>query len=279
MNAPRTPVLVTRDVYDVAQLAGGLSRVVDTAVVALLERGRLTVDGAGRLQAVGTAVHPVEAAVLDLAGPRPRRSITSLHGRAQEEPRLTAVADRLVAAGLLRRNPVAGLSSSWPAHLRTAAGRAVLAEWRAAPPVPNGAVALDGPSAMADPVLRDTVFRRRSPPGDRTVPHDRRRGRRRLELGVRGLVASAPGAVATAAAGGWRRRRRVRWRGRRRRRRRLLTRRRPDATAPPARGPEGAVAAGILPSVGRVDRLVVVHRGRRAGPAPSRRRRAGGRSR
>ena len=158
MNAPRTPVLVTRDVYDVAQLAGGLSRVVDTAVVALLERGRLTVDGAGRLQAVGTAVHPVEAAVLDLAGPRPRRSITSLHARAQEEPRLTGVADRLVAAGLLRRNPVAGLSSSWPAHLRTAAGRRVLEGWRSAPPVGGAEVALGGPERMADRALRESVF-------------------------------------------------------------------------------------------------------------------------
>jgi uncharacterized membrane protein YgcG len=159
MNAPRTSTtLLTRDVYDVAQLAGGLPRVVDTAVIALLERGRLTVDGAGRLQAVGTAVHPVEAAVLELAGPHPRRSAATLRARAQEEPRLTAVADRLVAAGLLRRNPVAGLCSSWPAHLRTAAGRQVLAEWRAAPPVRSGAVALDGPGSMADPVLRDTVF-------------------------------------------------------------------------------------------------------------------------
>jgi hypothetical protein len=158
MNAPRTPLLVTSDVYDVAQLAGGLSRVVDTAVVALLERRRLTVDSAGRLQAVGTAVHPVEAAVLELAGPRPRHSISTLRLRAQEEPRLTAVAHRLVAAGLLRRNPAAGLCSSWAAHLRTAAGRQLLAERRAAPPVPHGAVALDGPMAMADRVLRDSVF-------------------------------------------------------------------------------------------------------------------------
>jgi uncharacterized membrane protein YgcG len=158
MNAPRTSTLVTCDVYDVAQLAGGLPRVVDTAVVALLERGRLTVDSAGRLQAVGTAVHPVEVAVLDLAGPRPRRSVATVRVRAQQDPRLTAVAERLVAAGLLRRNPVAGLLSSWPAHLRTAAGRQVLAEWRTAPPVPHAAVALDGPAAMADQERRRSVF-------------------------------------------------------------------------------------------------------------------------
>src|SRR3954452_15019693 len=102
MNAASTVQRTTSDVYDIAQLTGGLTRVVDTAVVALLERGRLTVDSAGRLQAVGTAVHPVEVAVLDLAGPRPRRSVATVRVRAQDDPRLTAVAERLVAAGLLR---------------------------------------------------------------------------------------------------------------------------------------------------------------------------------
>jgi hypothetical protein len=159
MNGTRTLSVSTSDVYDVAELAGGLPRVVDTAVVALLGRGRLKVDGAGRLQAVGTAVHPVEAAVLELAGPRPRRSVASLRLRAQEDPRLTGVAERLVAQGLLRRNPLAGLASSWPAHLRTAAGRRVLAEWRAAPAGSGSAdVALGGPARMADRVLRETVF-------------------------------------------------------------------------------------------------------------------------
>ena len=160
MDGTRSPLLLTRDVYDVAQLAGGLPRVVDTAVAALLERGRLTVDGSGRLQAVGTAVHPVEAAVLDLAGPRPRRSVDTLRVRAQEEPRLTGVAERLAGAGLLRRNPLAGLSSSWPAHLLTAAGRRTLAEWRAAPPVTGTAadVALGGPGSWADQVQAERVF-------------------------------------------------------------------------------------------------------------------------
>src|SRR3569833_2715640 len=50
MNGNRTPQLVTRDVYDIAQLAGGLPRVIDTAVAVLLARGRLKVDVAGRLQ-------------------------------------------------------------------------------------------------------------------------------------------------------------------------------------------------------------------------------------
>jgi hypothetical protein len=166
MTGTRPLLLPTGDVYDVAQLAGGLSRVVDTAVVSLLEQGRLRVDDAGRLHALGsTPGRPVESAVLDLAGRRPRRTIASMRLRAPEDPRLTGVADRLVAAGLLRRNPLAGLSSSWPAHLRTAAGRRVLDEWRAALPAGSSTeVALFGAERMADRALWAGVFGAVAPP-------------------------------------------------------------------------------------------------------------------
>jgi hypothetical protein len=178
MNTTGTVPTTTCDVYDVAQLAGGLPRVVDTAVVALLGRGRLTVDDAGRLQPVGSAVHPVEAAVLELAGLRSRSTVVSLRFRAEEDPRLAGVADRLVAAGLLRRNPLAGLSSNWPAHLRTAAGRRVLAEWQVAPPTGPSAVALGGPARMTDRGLADAVFG--------TVAAARRRVRRAGDAGSSG---------------------------------------------------------------------------------------------
>jgi hypothetical protein len=160
MTGTRTPALVTCDAYDVAQLAGGLPRVVDTAVVSLLEHGRMAVDGAGRLRAVGRAVHPVEAAVLELAGPRPRRTIVSLRLRAAEDHRLTGVAERLVAAGLLRRSPLAVLSGAWPAHRCTAAGRQVLAERGTPPPAPGSTldVALGGAARMADRVHHELVF-------------------------------------------------------------------------------------------------------------------------
>jgi hypothetical protein len=174
MNAPNTLQRTTSDVYDVAQLTGGLSRVVDTAVVALLERGRLTVDGAGRLQALGHAVHPVEAAVLDLAGPRSRRTVASLRLRAVEDPRLAGVAEGLVARGLLRRNPVAGLSSTWPAYLRTAAGRRALQEGSAVAAGSSAEVARSGPAGLADRVLRETVFGvpAAAPTGRRDRRHD-----------------------------------------------------------------------------------------------------------
>jgi hypothetical protein len=160
MTGTRTPELLSCDAYDVAQLAGGLPRVVDTAVVNLLEHGRLAVDGVGRLRAVGRAVHPVEAAVLELAGPRPRRTIVSLRLRACEDPRLTGVGERLVTEGLLRRNPLAALSGSRPSHRCTAAGRRVLAERRATPPASGSTVdvALGGATRMTDQVRYELVF-------------------------------------------------------------------------------------------------------------------------
>jgi uncharacterized membrane protein YgcG len=195
MNGTGTALLTTRDVYDVAQLAGGLPRVVDTAVVTLLERGRLKVDGFGRLQAVGTAVHPVEAAVLDLAGPRFRRTVAGLRVRAQEEPRLTGVAERLVAQGLLRRNPFAGLCGSWPAQLRTAAGRRVLAEWRDAPVGGSSTgVALDGSARMVDRVLAETVF-------GAVLPAPARRPGRRTDSGT--PVWAFGGWGGDGGGGGW----------------------------------------------------------------------------
>jgi hypothetical protein len=190
MTGSGTTLRTHHDVYDVAQLAGGLARVVDAAVSGLLEQGRLRVDGTGRLQALGTATHPVEVAVLDLAGPRPRRSLQTIRVRAHDDPRITAVAERLLAQGLLRRNPLAGWSSSWPAHLRTAAGRRVLAEWSSTPPagVRGLDVALGGPQRMADRVLAETVF------GPVPRPPARRTGRRADVADAR---------VSSWAYGGW----------------------------------------------------------------------------
>ncbi|MBN1094921.1 TIGR04222 domain-containing membrane protein [Blastococcus sp. TML/C7B] len=44
------------DVYDVAVLAGGLPRLVDTAVVALVESGLVRVDPSGEFHARGDVV-------------------------------------------------------------------------------------------------------------------------------------------------------------------------------------------------------------------------------
>src|SRR3954451_10696085 len=59
------------DLYDIAYLAGGHVRVADTAVVTLVERGRIRVLPDGRLVVVELRRrHPVEAAALDAIGGR-----------------------------------------------------------------------------------------------------------------------------------------------------------------------------------------------------------------
>ena len=82
------------DLYEIACLAGGLRRVVDTAVVALVESGVVKVRLTGELYAEGLRRgHPVER------GPRRLgargRSIETLRRRALEDERVRAVADRL----------------------------------------------------------------------------------------------------------------------------------------------------------------------------------------
>ena len=57
----------TLDVYDMAVLAGGLPRPVDTALVSLVESGRVCVEPHGEFRARATSSPQlVEAAVLDL---------------------------------------------------------------------------------------------------------------------------------------------------------------------------------------------------------------------
>ena len=59
------------DLYEAAFLAGGVDRVVDTAVVALLESGRVRAQRSGELTVVNpTRRSEVEAAVLDAIGTR-----------------------------------------------------------------------------------------------------------------------------------------------------------------------------------------------------------------
>jgi hypothetical protein len=110
------------------------------------------------------------------------------------------VAEGLVAQGLLRRNPFAGLSSGWPAHLRTAAGRRVLQEWPATASGSAADVALGGPDRMADRVLRETVF------GVASAAPGGRGGRRRDAVGDAGtswwLFGSGAGWGGDGGAGG-----------------------------------------------------------------------------
>ncbi|WP_448616712.1 TIGR04222 domain-containing membrane protein [Modestobacter sp. URMC 112] len=164
MTGPSTLLHTDLDLHEVAHLAGGPARVVDTAVAVLAARGLVRVDPAGRLSATrpGTG-HPVEAAVLAVLGRRPLRSVATLRWRLADDPAVVAVGERLVAEGLLRRNRLARLHEGWPRLVRTAAGRRLLGQWQSAPPPAVGtpdalAVALRGPAVLGDRVLREALL-------------------------------------------------------------------------------------------------------------------------
>ncbi|GAB4079577.1 TIGR04222 domain-containing membrane protein [Modestobacter muralis] len=200
------------DTYDLAQLAGGPARVADTAVVALLARGRLRADGGGMLHAVGAApVHPVEAAVFDLVGPRPQRSALTLRARVQDDPRVVAVADRLQAEGLLRPARWSRLSGPRPALVPTRDGRRVLVEARQQGTAGQQggvgqelAVALDGVGAMADQELRRLVFGAAGDPARSGGGRPRRTGAP-WSTGSPGSILAwgGDGGAASWGGGGW----------------------------------------------------------------------------
>ena len=92
------------DVYDIAFLAGGAERVVDTALVALVESGRVRVHAPGELAVVEPArAHPVEAAVMDAVGAEGHCSIDTIRSRLTEDERIGDLGRSLCSAGLLRR--------------------------------------------------------------------------------------------------------------------------------------------------------------------------------
>jgi hypothetical protein len=206
MTGTHVPLLCS-DLYEVAYLAGGPRRVVETAVVAMVESGRLRVDRAtGRLHVEDAhRRHPVEGVVLDAAGPR-GRPVWGIVWRARSDPRLGTVADGLARNGLLsRRGGVAAREPSfWVLSGLTRAGRAALRQVRQSPPSPpvtGGdaalAVALGGPRAW-DVELRTAVFDPPPPPYLPTPPGLSVREIRRSHTGVH-----AHGGSAGWAGAGW----------------------------------------------------------------------------
>jgi hypothetical protein len=154
------------DLYDVACLAGGPSRVVDTALVALVESGRVLVTSPGELATVSLVRrHPVEAAVLDAIGPAGHRSAETVRWRLTVDARVLDVGRRLREAGLLGLGLVPtsrrGRSHLAPTH----AGRHLLHELRETPPADHVApgtsamaVALHGRQHMPDQAVRRAIF-------------------------------------------------------------------------------------------------------------------------
>jgi uncharacterized membrane protein YgcG len=169
-------------VYEVAYLAGGPDRVVDTAVVVLVESGRVRVHAPGELVVVEPGrSDPVEAAVMDAIGTQGHRSIDTIRWRMAGDERVAELGRSLAAAGLLHRRPFARAKPDGPAWSATKSGRHALLHARAHPPVARGldggsalAVALDGRAAMPDAGRRAEIFERPLPPLPRTSGMDRR---------------------------------------------------------------------------------------------------------
>jgi hypothetical protein len=189
------------DVYDVAFLTGGVQRVVDTALVALIESGRVRVHAPRELAAVRPdRRHPVEGAVLDALGTRGHPSVDTIRWRAARDERLTGIGRSLSQAGLLRRRMLHGRGTWCP----TRTGREALRHRAAQPPVDGSfdvgsapLVALHGYQAMADVELRTAVFDRPS-----LSKEDRRDIRRRLRGAARENRARAAYDIQNAGAGG-----------------------------------------------------------------------------
>jgi hypothetical protein len=167
MTAPgavREPDGPALDVYDIAFLAGGPARVVDTAVVALLGSGRLRLHSPGHLATANLSRrHPVEAAVLDAVGPIGHRSVDTIRWRVMEDDRLLDVSRRLRQAGLVGRlgGLVRFVHGDHPALAPTHAGRLALRAFVEQPHAVDpevARVALDGPEAMTDQRWRAEVF-------------------------------------------------------------------------------------------------------------------------
>jgi hypothetical protein len=167
------------DVYDIAFLAGGPRRVVETALARLVESGRLRV-----VSPTGELVvdqpwrrNAVEAAVLDAVGARGRRSLDTILWRTASDGRLTSLAGRFERDGLLRPAPrrTGWRARHWETLCLTGAGRRELRALRSDPPVDRCAdgtsalrVALGGTSRMPDRELAAVLFQ---PPAPRPRPN------------------------------------------------------------------------------------------------------------
>jgi hypothetical protein len=156
------------DVYEISCLAGGPDRMVDTALVSLVESGRVRVTSPGCLSTASLLRrHPVEAAVLDAIGPTGHQPVDTVRWRLGTDERILDVSRRLRDEGLLSAG-----GSLVPAVRRsrwrltpTYAGRHVLHELRDAPPVDGVAggtsamvVALHGRERMPDQALCRSIF-------------------------------------------------------------------------------------------------------------------------
>ena len=148
------------DLYELAWLAGGPDRVVDTALVALVRSGRVRAHSPGVLATVElTRWHPVEAAVLDAVGPSGHRSVDTIRWRVAADDRILDVGRGLQRDGLVPRFELRVRHGPAPSR-PTRAGRRLLSQRRALTAADHIElrVALGGRDALPDRALRASIF-------------------------------------------------------------------------------------------------------------------------
>ncbi|MEV0218043.1 TIGR04222 domain-containing membrane protein [Streptomyces sp. NPDC050704] len=141
------------DAYDVAFLAGGTQRVVESAMIALSDCGLLKLSGS-RVRAVSEALprHPVERALI-AACPR-NRSATFVLAALQRSPEVQEIACRLAALSLVTGSR----------HRLTRLGRRQLRAAEQGEGLPD--YIFGGPAVLPDGLVRRGVVSARPvPPG------------------------------------------------------------------------------------------------------------------
>ncbi|MFD9812791.1 TIGR04222 domain-containing membrane protein [Streptomyces sp. NPDC059080] len=104
----------TRDVWEIAFLGGGPARLVDAAVAALHEDGRVAVGEPGVVTVLRDAPRDaVEAAVLNAAAATPGGALADVRRRAMADPAVQEVGDRLARRGLMRHPARGRVSRAW----------------------------------------------------------------------------------------------------------------------------------------------------------------------
>lgn len=102
---------VVHDLSEVAFLNGGPGRVVDTALAAMLEDGRLVVGGPGIVAVQRSVAHdPVERAVLQEQAAAPSGALHTLRNAVMRHPAVQELGDGLAERGLLN---VPGANRKW----------------------------------------------------------------------------------------------------------------------------------------------------------------------
>ncbi|MEC3981567.1 TIGR04222 domain-containing membrane protein [Amycolatopsis sp. H20-H5] len=98
-------------VYELAYLAGGASRVVETVVAALVERGQLRVSSTKKLKAAGTKpAEPLECAVAEATSDAVGSTTTGIKNWVQRSEPMRSLVAGLAQRGLVM--PYAGLRLS-----------------------------------------------------------------------------------------------------------------------------------------------------------------------